>query len=98
MPLPLTPFAPLMGASQPQGGVEPANPATLAYQLLERMESSLPKGMASDQTQTAGRWSECSACECSASERVLTTRTPKMIRVSKAFFFFLIYLFGCTGS
>lgn len=65
MPLPLTPLAPLVGASQPQGGAETASPATLTYQLLERTESSLPKGMASDQTQTAGHWSECSECECS---------------------------------
>lgn len=41
MPLPLTPFAPLMEA---KGRAEPANPATLTYQLLERVVSSLPKG------------------------------------------------------
>lgn len=58
MPLPFTLLASLMGASQPQGRVEPANPVTLAYQPLERMESWLPKGMASGQTRTAGNRSE----------------------------------------
>lgn len=88
-----------MGARQTQGGEEPAQPATCAYQLPEWMENSLPKWVASDQTQTACWLPEWALIvwrlwllqhhqphrSPSASETILATRIPKTIWVSKEF-------------
>lgn len=88
-----------MGARQTPGGEEPAHPATCAYQLPEWMENSLPKWMASDQTQTACWLPEWALIvwrlwllqqhqphrSPSASETILATRIPKTIWVSKEF-------------
>lgn len=101
MPLPLTPLTPPSPprelASQKRGQSQPTQPHLPTRYWKEWWTHYLREG-ASGQTGIAGCQIECSMYECFwlcqhnqcnpfpfALERVLTTRTPKMIKVCQAF-------------